>query len=144
VRYIVVSAPEMIVVHPSLPVKDLKELIALLKTNPGKYSYASPGYGTTPHLACARVYFDRDHDEMREALAPALMNGDYTHELVEDFFQSAERAGPWTRRCSSIPRSCWSMFVRDVLGDSRCRQRGLKALADRSPRILAADTWNMK
>jgi tripartite-type tricarboxylate transporter receptor subunit TctC len=36
----------MIVVHPSLPVKDLMELIALLKANPGKYSYASPGYGT--------------------------------------------------------------------------------------------------
>ena len=46
-----VSAPEMIVVHPSLQVKDLKELVALLKANPGKYSYASPGYGTTPHLA---------------------------------------------------------------------------------------------
>jgi Tripartite tricarboxylate transporter family receptor len=40
-------------VHPSLPVKDLKELIALLKANPGMYSYASPGYRTTPHLALA-------------------------------------------------------------------------------------------
>ena len=53
---LVVSAPEMIVVHPSLPAKDLKELIALLKTNPGKYSYASPGYGTTPHLACVWLF----------------------------------------------------------------------------------------
>jgi tripartite-type tricarboxylate transporter receptor subunit TctC len=41
----------MIVVHPSVPAKDMKELIALLKANPGKYSYASPGFGTTPHLA---------------------------------------------------------------------------------------------
>jgi tripartite-type tricarboxylate transporter receptor subunit TctC len=53
---LVVSAPEMIVVHPSLPVRDLKELIALLKANPGKYSYASPGYGTTPHLACVWLF----------------------------------------------------------------------------------------
>ena len=53
---LVVSAPEMIVVNPSLPVKDLKELIALLKANPGKYSYASPGYGTTPHLACVWLF----------------------------------------------------------------------------------------
>jgi tripartite-type tricarboxylate transporter receptor subunit TctC len=53
---LVVSAPEMIVVHPSVPVKDLKELIALLKANPGKYSYASPGYGTTPHLACVWLF----------------------------------------------------------------------------------------
>ncbi len=51
-----VSAPEMIVVHPSLQVKDLKELVALLKANPGKYSYASPGYGTTPHLACVWLF----------------------------------------------------------------------------------------
>jgi tripartite-type tricarboxylate transporter receptor subunit TctC len=53
---LVVSAPEMIVVHPSLPVKDMKELIELLKANPGKYSYASPGYGTTPHLACEWLF----------------------------------------------------------------------------------------
>jgi tripartite-type tricarboxylate transporter receptor subunit TctC len=32
------------------------ELIALLKANPGKYSYASPGYGTTPHLACVWLF----------------------------------------------------------------------------------------
>jgi tripartite-type tricarboxylate transporter receptor subunit TctC len=51
-----VSAPDMIVVHPSLQVKDLKELVALLKANPGKYSYASPGYGTTPHLACVWLF----------------------------------------------------------------------------------------
>jgi tripartite-type tricarboxylate transporter receptor subunit TctC len=53
---LVVTAPEMVVVHPSMPVKDVKELIALLKANPGKYSYASPGYGTTPHLACEWLF----------------------------------------------------------------------------------------
>jgi tripartite-type tricarboxylate transporter receptor subunit TctC len=46
-----VASPETITVHPSVPAKDVKELIELLKANPGKYSYASPGYGTTPHLA---------------------------------------------------------------------------------------------
>jgi len=34
----------------------------------------------------ARVYFDRDHAEMGEALAPRLMNGDYSREFVEHFF----------------------------------------------------------
>jgi len=43
-------APVMIV-SPTLPVKDLKEFIALLKANPGKYSYASSGTGTAVHLA---------------------------------------------------------------------------------------------
>jgi tripartite-type tricarboxylate transporter receptor subunit TctC len=49
-------APEMIVVHPSVPAKDMRELITLLKANPGKYSYATPGYGSSPHLACERLF----------------------------------------------------------------------------------------
>jgi len=43
-------APVMIV-SPTLPVKNLQEFIALLKANPGKYSYASSGTGTAVHLA---------------------------------------------------------------------------------------------
>jgi tripartite-type tricarboxylate transporter receptor subunit TctC len=53
---LVATAPEMISVHPSVPAKDIKELIALLKANPGKYSYATPGHGTSPHLACERLF----------------------------------------------------------------------------------------
>jgi tripartite-type tricarboxylate transporter receptor subunit TctC len=43
-------APVMIV-SPALPVKDLREFIALLKANPGRYSFASSGAGTAVHLA---------------------------------------------------------------------------------------------
>jgi tripartite-type tricarboxylate transporter receptor subunit TctC len=43
-------APVMIV-SPTLPAKDLREFIALLKANPGKYSFASSGTGTAVHLA---------------------------------------------------------------------------------------------
>jgi tripartite-type tricarboxylate transporter receptor subunit TctC len=53
---LVASAPEVLVVHPSVPAKDISELIALLKANPGKYSYASPGHGTSPHVACERLF----------------------------------------------------------------------------------------
>jgi tripartite-type tricarboxylate transporter receptor subunit TctC len=42
-------APVMIVT-PSLPVKDMRDFIALLKANPGKYSYGSSGTGTAVHL----------------------------------------------------------------------------------------------
>jgi tripartite-type tricarboxylate transporter receptor subunit TctC len=49
------AAPETISVHPSVPATNMKELIALLKANPGKYSYASPGYGTSPHVAVERL-----------------------------------------------------------------------------------------
>ena len=45
------ATPTVIVSHASLPAKDVKELVALLKANPGKYSYASPGPGTPGHLA---------------------------------------------------------------------------------------------
>jgi tripartite-type tricarboxylate transporter receptor subunit TctC len=43
-------APVM-VISPVLPVRDLNEFISLLKTNPGKYSFASSGTGTAVHLA---------------------------------------------------------------------------------------------
>jgi tripartite-type tricarboxylate transporter receptor subunit TctC len=52
----IAAAPETISVHPSLPATSMKELIALLKANPGKYSYASPGHGTSPHIACERLF----------------------------------------------------------------------------------------
>jgi tripartite-type tricarboxylate transporter receptor subunit TctC len=45
-----VSSPALLTVHHSLPVKTVKELVALINANPGKYSYASPGIGTPPHL----------------------------------------------------------------------------------------------
>lgn len=43
--------PNMLVVNLDLPVKNVAELVALLKANPGKYSYASAGNGTTLHLS---------------------------------------------------------------------------------------------
>lgn len=43
--------PNVLVVHPSLPVKTVKELIALAQSHPGKLTYASSGIGGAPHLA---------------------------------------------------------------------------------------------
>jgi len=40
-----------VVGHPSLPARDLKSFIALLKANPGKYNFGSSGNGTTLHMA---------------------------------------------------------------------------------------------
>lgn len=47
----VAMTPEALAVHPALPVKDLKSLIALAKSNPGKLDFASSGNGGLPHLA---------------------------------------------------------------------------------------------
>jgi tripartite-type tricarboxylate transporter receptor subunit TctC len=45
-----VVSTNVITVHPLLPARNLEELVALIKSNPGKYSFASGGVGTQPHL----------------------------------------------------------------------------------------------
>ena len=46
-----VYVPMLVVVHPSVPVKSIKELIALAKARPGDITYGSGGIGATPHMA---------------------------------------------------------------------------------------------
>lgn len=46
----VTDSPNIIVVHPSFPARSVAELIELAKANPGKYSSAAPGQGSTPHM----------------------------------------------------------------------------------------------
>jgi tripartite-type tricarboxylate transporter receptor subunit TctC len=45
------ATPNVLLVHPSIPANSVKELIAFLKANNGKYSYAHSGIGTTSHLS---------------------------------------------------------------------------------------------
>ena len=49
---IVGDSPNAIVVHPSVPAKNIKELIDLIKKKPGEYTYASGGTGALPQLSC--------------------------------------------------------------------------------------------
>jgi tripartite-type tricarboxylate transporter receptor subunit TctC len=69
------SAPLLLVVHPSLPVKSVAELIAYAKANPGKLNYGSGGVGATPYLAVellkSMASFDAVHVPYRGG-APAL------------------------------------------------------------------------
>ncbi len=44
-------SPNVVFVNPSVPANTLKELVDLVKSNPGKYSYAQPAIGSTPHLS---------------------------------------------------------------------------------------------
>ena len=49
----VVSVPQMVASHPSIPVKNLKELIAFVKARPGKIDYSAGNYGGHPHVTMA-------------------------------------------------------------------------------------------
>src|SRR2546421_3778198 len=48
---IAAAVPHLVTVHPSLQVSSLKELVAYLKSQPGKLSFPSAGNGSMPHLA---------------------------------------------------------------------------------------------
>ena len=48
---LIARVPNMLVVNPDIPAKNVGELIALMKANPGKYSFASSGNGTSQHLS---------------------------------------------------------------------------------------------
>jgi tripartite-type tricarboxylate transporter receptor subunit TctC len=48
---LITDAPNFLVVHPSLPAKSVKELVALARARPGEISYASSGTGTSTHLS---------------------------------------------------------------------------------------------
>jgi tripartite-type tricarboxylate transporter receptor subunit TctC len=71
----VTSAPNMIVIHPSLPAKTMKELIALAKAKPGKIDYVSSGNGSTQHLTgalfCKMAGIDMTHIPYRGS-GPAM------------------------------------------------------------------------
>src|SRR3954467_2361579 len=80
----VTTAPNIIIVHPSLPAKTMKELIALAKARPGQINYASSGNGSTQHLTgalfCKMAGIDMTHIPYRGS-GPAtadLLSGQVT------------------------------------------------------------------
>ena len=89
------SAPSILAVHPSFPAKNLQELIALAKREPGRYAYASTGSGGSPHLAGEllklRAGIDLIHVPYKGA-APAM--SDLLGGQVHMAFQTALSAVP--------------------------------------------------
>ena len=74
---LVALAPYIIVAHPSLPAKNMKELIALAKARPGQLRFASAGTGSTPHL-CTELFMSLAGIQMQhipyKGGAPAMID----------------------------------------------------------------------
>ena len=92
---LVVTSPNILVVHPSLPVKSVKELIALVRARPGELNYAASGIGGSGFLA-AELFKSMTRADMVRVnyksggLAMAeLMSGE-----VQLFFANAGAAAP--------------------------------------------------
>jgi tripartite-type tricarboxylate transporter receptor subunit TctC len=69
--------PSMLTVHPSLPVKSVKELVTLAKSKPGHMSYASTGNGTSPHMLMEMFKFMTGIDVVHvpyKGQAPAVLD----------------------------------------------------------------------
>ena len=105
----------VLVVHPSLPVRSVKDLVALIKANPGKYSYASSGIGGPPHLTAELFRL-----ALRLDLVHVPFNG----------------AGPAVT--STLGGHTPIAFVSPASSVSQIKQGGLRALAVATRTRLAA------
>ena len=71
------TLPSLLMAHPSLPVKNVKELVALAKAKPGMLPYASTGNGTSPHMLMEMLKWMAGVDMVHvpyKGLAPALLD----------------------------------------------------------------------
>ena len=69
--------PSMLTVHPALPAKTVKDIVALAKSKPGQMSYASTGNGTSPHMLMEMLKFMTGIDLLHvpyKGQAPAVVD----------------------------------------------------------------------
>jgi tripartite-type tricarboxylate transporter receptor subunit TctC len=87
---VIAEAPSVLVVHPSLPVRSVQELVALARANPGKLSYGSAGAGSALHMAAElfKVLSRTDITHIPyKGSAPALVDllGGQIHMMFDSF-----------------------------------------------------------
>ncbi|OUL99752.1 receptor [Variovorax sp. JS1663] len=93
---VLATVPNVLVVNPKLPVKNVQEFIAYAKANPGKLSYGSQGNGTTSHLT-ASLFMQLTGTEMvhvpYKGTAPALV--DLVGGQIDVFFDNISSSLPF-------------------------------------------------
>jgi tripartite-type tricarboxylate transporter receptor subunit TctC len=147
---LVATSPLMLVVHPSVAAKSVRELVALAKANPGKLTFGSGGVGSTPHLSVelfkSAAGFDAVHVPYKGG-APALndLMGGQLSFMIENMpgtmpfaKQGKLRALAMTSaQRSPLEPALPTMAESGVPGYEVVGWQGLFAIAGTSPEIVA-------
>ena len=128
---LIARVPNMLVVNPGVPAKDVKELIVLLKANPGKYTFASSGNGTSQHLVGRALQDDgrRRHAAHPVQGQPARAAGRRRRPGDDDLRQHHD--GVAAREGGQAPRA---------RGDDRASARPSRPTSRRSPNRACRDS----
>ena len=142
----VAAMPNLLVMHPTLPVRNVKQMIALAKSRPGELAYASSGFGTGPHLSM-ELFNHMTGIKLQhvpyKGTGPGLIEHDVRSRTIADVdaaaaFAASEdrpvaRAGRHQRKASLQPTRC------SHCGGRRHRRlRGGRLVRDRRARGHAA------
>ena len=144
------TVPNVLVVNPELPAKSVSELVALAKRTPGKLNYASPGVGTSLHLAGELFKLDTGTDIVHVAYkGGSQAQTDVMGGQVQMMFNVLPSALPQiqagklralavtsTTRAASLP-DVPTMVEAGVPGYSAITWNGLLAPARTPPEVIA-------
>ena len=101
---VLATSPNVLVVHPSVPAKSFKELIAYAKANPGKLNFSSPGSGSGAHLAGELLNVEAGIKAVHvpyKGMAPAV--SDLVGGQVQMMFAGISTALPHIRAGKLVP-----------------------------------------
>ena len=127
------ASPNILVVNADFPAKSVKELVDLVKQSPGKYNYAMPGTGTTPHLAgeLFKLTFKLDLATVPfNGAGPAIQSAVAGHTPVALHRVAADGAAGAGRQIAGACRHLGEAFVRSARradhGGSRRHRPGIR------------------
>jgi tripartite-type tricarboxylate transporter receptor subunit TctC len=132
---IAVTSPAVLSVHPSLPPKTVDDLVELIRANPGKYSFASGGTGTQPHLAGEQFRMSLGLDLVHvphNGGGPALASAVAGHTPI--IFSTLSPAVPFLKE--------GKLRALAVTGRARSRSTpGVPTMAEAGYPNIEGDTW---
>ncbi|HVL76764.1 MAG TPA: tripartite tricarboxylate transporter substrate binding protein, partial [Noviherbaspirillum sp.] len=115
----IATVPELLVVHPSVPAKNVKELVEYVKARPNQLSFASAGPGSASHLA-AELFMSMTGTKMvhvpYRGSGPALQDtlGNHTQVMFDVVMTSHSHVRAGTLRALGVTSSARSSVVPDV------------------------------